>query len=448
MLDVLLVYEHKVREIETIIALKLLLEKKGLSVDIIWVRDYKRFKYFFYNKPKLIVTPYLYSNKEVYDTVISICGNMNKVLNLQWEQIFNGKSTDTTNNPKEIAKYASHICWGDSSYNRLKSTGVQNLFLTGAPQLDFLKPAFDDYFFSKEQLAKKYHLDIRKKWILFISSFSYYNLSDCELDEIQSFADFNVYDFRTLTIKTKDEVIEWFKKFLSEHQDCQIIYRPHPAETNDEYLNNITNDNNAFRIISEESVKQWIKVSDVVLNWYSTSGVESYFAGKENYFLRPYTLSDDIEYKMYINSPKIKNYEEMVKVIYDENIGERKISQKVIDDINEFYLYTDEYACVNIVNKIIEMLKTKDYDIKTKLCSKRVLIKTIGRNLLKNIVIKISLSNAKEFEIQTFDDNIVSRKLIKTITVQNAHMKDFINKEEIEDISNRMRICVEKLNDE
>ena len=163
MIDILFVYEHKVREIESIIALKTLLELEKLKVEIIWVRNYARLRYFLYKKPRLIVTPYLYTNKELYDTVISVCGNVTKIINLQWEQVFNGESTDVTSNPKGIPKDAVHICWGKVSYERLKKTNIKNLLLSGAPQLDFLRPIFNNYFYSKKEIIKKYKLNPQKK---------------------------------------------------------------------------------------------------------------------------------------------------------------------------------------------------------------------------------------------------------------------------------------------
>lgn len=441
MIDVLLIYEHKVREIESVLVLKMLLEKKGIKTEILWIRDYARLRYFTYKKPKMIVTPYLYTNKEIYDSIISICGNVKKVLNLQWEQVFNGKSIDTTSNPKELAKYAAHICWGDSSYSRLKSTNTKYLFLTGAPQLDFLKPAFDDYFYTREELADKYCLNKNKKWVLFISSFSYYALSDVEIDEIQPLVDFDAYYFRTLTIKSKDKIVEWFKLFLKENTDYQVIYRPHPAESKDVNLNTLMKKNNNFKIITDESVKQWIKVSDIILNWYSTSGVEAYFAGKTNYFLRPYNLPDNLEYQMYSTVPKITDYVDMVNKIKKETNNKGEVSKEVIEEINKFYKYDSEYACVNIVDKIMDMLETNKYDIEKCLCSKSTVFIVILRNVLKNAIIKYG--QKKEGK-----GKLLSRNIKKIVASQQAHMKDYISENEIKCIQDRMKKCVERLCDE
>lgn len=447
MIDVLFVYEHKVREIETIIAIKTLLELEKLKVEIIWVRNYARLRYFLYKKPRLIVIPYLYTNKELYDTVISICGNITKIINLQWEQVFNGESIDIKSNPKGIPKDAVHICWGKVSYERLKKTNTKNLLLSGAPQLDFLRSTFNDYFYSKKEIIKKYKLNPQKKMILFISSFSYYSLSDSELNEIQPLVDFDTYFFRTITIKSKNTIIEWFKLFLEEYKDYQIIYRPHPAELKDQLLENFKNENEDFIIISNESVKQWIKVSDIVLNWYSTSGVEAYFAGKSNYFLRPYTLPDNLEYQMYVKAPKVTNYLSMVNIIRSGIKEKKVISNEIIYEINKFYLYTDQYACKNIANKIIEMLKTDQYDIKYNLCSKYTILKAILKNIIKHIIIKNYKKKTFIYEYFLSKNKFLNKIISKIIISYKSHLNDYISEEEIRYIYSRMKYSLEKLHE-
>ena len=312
----------------------------------------------------MVVVPYLYADGVIDEIIISICGKVKKILNLQWEQVYNGNSLVAKRTPIGMAKLATHICWGLITKKRLEAAGIKNAIITGAPQMDFAKPAFRSYFYTKKEICDTYNIDIQKKIILFISSFSYWNLSDKEIKRIQSLVDFDVYEFRKITNDTKTVVLKWLQKFLDEHPEYVIVYRPHPAEKEDKQLNEFEKRNNSFRVIKDLSVKQWILVSDMVLNWYSTSGVEAFFAGINCLYLRPISIPKNIDYAMYSKVCTADSYNAMCDYIEHPNKIENYYKFNNLEqDISDYYLKDESYAVCNIAKLIEEMLNTNSYDI-------------------------------------------------------------------------------------
>ena len=202
MLDVLILYEHKNREMESVLLLKYELIKRGYSVALYNLSyELNNSKSLFLNA-RLIVTPFFYGNYEWKKYICDLLGSHKKICNLQWEQVYNGKSGENIRTPKEIAKKAVHICWGPESSERLKRNGCKNAIITGAIHLDFLKPGFSGWYKSRKKLFREFGIDPSKKTLVFISSFSYLGLSKKSLeaynrltdfDTLLTRADFNMY---------------------------------------------------------------------------------------------------------------------------------------------------------------------------------------------------------------------------------------------------------------
>ena len=141
MAKIVIVYEHKTREMNTVLMLSHELRRRNHDVSIFQINDLNRFRYL-RKKIDLIVTPFLYGDHEI-EMLMSIFGRVNRICNLQWEQVYNGTvGDDYKRTPKGNAKYATHICWGVESYNRLVKNGCLKAVLTGAPQMDFLQKSF------------------------------------------------------------------------------------------------------------------------------------------------------------------------------------------------------------------------------------------------------------------------------------------------------------------
>ncbi len=441
MIDVLLLYEHKVRELETIIALKLLLEKKKFTVEICCVYELDTLKFLFSRKPRLVVVPYLYSNNEIRDIVIRICGNVRKIVNLQWEQVYNGVSKTCKRTPKETAALATHICWGEESKQRLLLSGIKNAVITGAPQLDFLKEKFNGYYLPSTEIRRLYQIDSEKKILLFISTFSYYSIKSDVIEQLRSLVDFDPDVFQKITIKSRDILFDWFIRFLNENQKYVLIYRPHPSEQRDEKLIDFAKHSERIFVISDYSVKQWITISDVVLNWYSTSGVEAFFAKVNCLYLRPVELPKENDYKMYENVCKIRKYEDMCDYIINKHkIDDYYMTHDIGKDISNYYLNDGSYAIENIASLISEMLMTEYYDLQVSIASKTKLPFIILKNRFKKICISIFLQNPS-IALATIGKIPNIKKSL--IDYENKR-KNIASEIEIKNIEKKMKFFIDK----
>ena len=361
--DVLILYEHKNREMESILLLKYELMRRGLKVAIASVYKFKRFKEFKINA-KVIVNFCLYGDTELNRYIYEFYGKKNKILNLQWEQVYADKKTFERRIPSGNAKNAVHICWGKSQYDWLIADGCKNAILTGPIHMDFLKPAFRDWYLSRDELFSEYGIDPSKRTLLFISSFTTFYKTDEQLKNVQKFFSFDIFRFREISIISRNTILDWFERLAKENNDINIIYRPHPGELADERLNRICSEYKNIYCISEYSVKQWISSCDIMLNWLSTAGVEAFFSGKSELFLRPCELDSTMEYDMFKGACTVRDYDSFVSYVTDSSLIDQYYKDNPRGNkISPYYLNDGKYAYLRICDIIEKMVKTEQYTI-------------------------------------------------------------------------------------
>ncbi len=302
MLDFLILYEHPVREYECILLLEAELVRRGYTVEIKQLLDRKKIKHFCCAKPRVIVTSCMYNNESINSHVFNNVGKLDRVVNLHWEQILSREQEQSPFfNCLENARFAVQTCWGEATKQRLMSEGVpeKSLEITGAMQLDFLRPEFKGYYMSRDEICSSYSIDSSRRMILYISSFGYANMDDKEVEELSAMAGLDFRGFRDTNKKSMETTLDWFCEALERYDDISIVYRPHPSEWRCERLANMQKKYPHFHVISDHSVKQWVVVADRVYNWMSTALAEVYFAGKGCGILRPYPIEAEYDPVIY-----------------------------------------------------------------------------------------------------------------------------------------------------
>lgn len=366
MADFLINYEHKTRELDSVCLIKAELVRRGYTVDISCTYDEDRTEQVQRKDAKVVLTSALYDEACLDYFVYSIAGFCRKVVNLQWEQVLTNEDESHPSyyqNPKGFAKEALHLCWGDETRNRLMRAGVssKNALVVGPVQMDTLRPEFDEIYLSKNDLAEIYDLNPDRDWVLFISSFSFANLSEDEYNLIRKSYGDRIIDFKNISIISKQKIIEWLLLALVEYPSKIFIYRPHPSENQDEVLLNIAKTYPNFHIIRDLTIKQWIKCSDKILTWYSTAAAEVYFSGKHCSILRPVSIPHNWEVSIYNNATVISSVDEFIKNIEINN------SQFPLDVniFNKYYHEKDEIPSYMKICDVLEnVINTDDFLMK------------------------------------------------------------------------------------
>lgn len=323
-LDFLILYEHIVREYESITLLKRELERRGYTAEIRQLLDRKKLKYFTYKKPKVLVASAMYDDKTMNSFVYNNVGVCNKVVNLHWEQVL---SEEQENSPffncGQSASYAMHTCWGTQARDRIVKYGVpiENTAITGPIQMDFLRDQFNGYYKPKAELCREFGLDENKKLVLYISSFSTAYMTDQEVEELNKLAGVGFNQFKITSQKTMNTTLGWVDEYLQTEEGRQIefVYRRHPSEWNSPILEKMAAKHKNFHLITDYSVKQWITAADTIFSWMSTSIAEIYFAKKSCFVLRPYPIEWEYDPVVYKDCDHIDNYDDFVKCFGIEN---------------------------------------------------------------------------------------------------------------------------------
>ena len=310
-LDFLILYEHVVREYESILLLGEELARRGYRYEIRQLLDRKKLKYFTWRRPRVVVASCLYNNEGLNSHVYNNVGRCPRVVNLHWEQMLSDtQEAEPWFNFEGNAKKCVQTCWGAATQKRLVAHGVpaQNAPVTGAVMMDFLRPEFDGYFLDKKALCRRHGLDAGKRLWLYISSFGYASMGAGEVAELSAMANTDFTEFARVNRDSMAKTLDWFDRYLAAHPDEQLVYRRHPSEWNSPALADLAAKRPNFHVIFEDSVKQWIVAADAIAIWMSSAIAEVYFAHKTCHILRPSPIPHQFDPVIYKNAACLESY--------------------------------------------------------------------------------------------------------------------------------------------
>ncbi len=435
--DILLTYETKNREIENLCLVKRELERRGYSVGV----KMQYSTYFETPEPieaKLIVIPAYYRPRAKFYTSSHLT-TTKKIFDLRWEQVFNNQQEENPNtlsSIKEWGRDAVHIAWGKRPYDRMiNEWGVpeQNVKLTGHMTLDYLRGKLRNYFDDKETVFKRYGLPEDKRVNLFISSLSFVTMhSHVVINSASNGKIDTMMRLVEVAKATQKEILSWFEQILDENPNDIIIYRPHPEEKSSELLKKLSEKQPRFYVISEESVKQWILISDKIYTWISTSTAEVYAAGKGCSILRPVEVPHENDMRLYSGAPALTNYEEF-KEEFNKNNQEFAISKDMIEQY--YYINPERYSYELVCDAIEEVLNDDKYLLNKELPNPFNGLINVERikNFIKRSIAKSKFMNSIS-EKDKFKGSKFRYLLDDVIYVKNKLEKNSVTDEEIEKI--------------
>lgn len=362
-IDFMMIYEHKVRELENMCLIKYELERRGYTVVIKHIEDEEALDAV---KPiyhaKVVMTMACYQNASLeWHTKDFV--SFDKVIDMQWENIVYPKDerAGVFKNYTGIGREVVRVSWGEANKRRLIEAAhmdPRNVKVVGHVGMDFLRDELKGYYRSKEDLFHEYGLPMDKKVLLFASPFYADNLTEEYIAGMcrkhgEDWREY--YDFMMRSEKT---ILQWMEKLCNERSDILIIYRPHPGHIG-VHMSEVAKKCSNFKVISELSVKQWIIASDIVYTGNSSTIVEAFFAGRMCHLLFPYETTDGFELKLVSQGEKVRTYEEFKETI-DEKNPVFPISKEAI---NEIYLVDDVPSYRKLADMAEEVLKNPEYNL-------------------------------------------------------------------------------------
>lgn len=383
MTDILIIYEHVSRELENCALIAAELERRGYKVKLSNI--YSPLKY--YIRPKVVIVPHLYDDGQLNRFCDNFTHNNTAIIDMQYEQILGvGVGIDDIHNPKGQAKYAQHISWGKNQTERYINAGIatSNIHELGCVSMDLMRPEFSLYFKTKQSLADELGLDVNKEWVLFISSFSYANLSEQQIKSYSSVSP-NVREFSEISTKTQTVLLKWLKEASIMYPDKEFIYRPHPAENDNTIICKMQNELPNFHCIREYSMRQWVHVVDRNYNWFSTSITDVYYSGKSCFILRPFDIPLNMEVEILKNCKTLKTFDE-----FEESLKNQDYCFPVTKEQIEYY-YGNTKDCMSyqkIADLCEKMMKDRNLHYQFVFNSQRnfsLRIKTELENAIKSL---------------------------------------------------------------
>lgn len=385
--DFILIYEHKVRELESLCLLKSELEHRGYSVLIKCYHD----KDIFETQNRVCVPKYhakvlgVFACYDTYTLRICVqnCIAFDKVIDMQWEQMISRKQEQqgSYRNFKEIGKEVVHISWGDANVERLARVADiadKKVIKCGNIANDLLREDFRGYYFSQERIKEIYGFDKNAKICVIFANFRGAEYTEEQVEILRKKFGNERVEIQKLGKKTQREVTQWVKKAALELPDYEFIYRPHPGE-NPIYVKEIIEGVPNIHIIGDYSSRQWIFVSDYMFSWHSTVLIEAYLAGKDCYSLEPYPYIEAEDSNVFKGMHAIKDYDTFKSVLLGEGFNSNLSKNEIEKYFGES---TAEYNYKKVANAYINVYKDSYY--------------MLDKVILKYKVYKERYSNLKE----------------------------------------------------
>lgn len=431
--DFVFVYEIKPRELESIALLGCELERRGYSVAYVntWHSYYWLFKGKISAKVAVVYAAY---NSAVLNYALSHVRSFEKVVNLQWEQLLSIGEKDDKSTYYYIqgkAEEIIHFSWGQVNYDRLVRDchlKPERVKIIGHIGMDFFRPELYGYFMSKEEICEKYSLPLDKKICLFISSFSYVNLPE---EYAQDAGD----QFIKICTESQKIVLQWIERILTEREDVFFIYRPHPAEASNIKLNEMEKRIDRFRVINQHSVKQWILIVDQIYNWYSTSFMEIFSAGKSCFLLRPIKVPLENEIEIFLTASFIENYDEFSATI------DMKSQFPVSSDImyQNYFVDSNEATYIKAANELERIYSDQENILPENLYEKNhpSIYQLFRAFPLINIFVPLVWRVKALFGNKVAKENIVFKKYAKQLNKQN-----YASDKEILELMEKITACL------
>lgn len=197
------------------------------------------------------------------------------------------------------------FCWGEKHASVIKKISAKTkceVFVTGNPRFDLLRPEYKNIFNEDaEKIKKKYG-----KIILINTNFGHANHylgDDFSINSIRQRGWMDNPDDEKYFLRLMDWQKEMFYKFQEAIPDLSrkfknhtIIVRPHPSENQDVWKNIAKKFTNVL-VIHSGNVIPWLISADIIMHNGCTTAIEACLLGAKVVSYRPFII-EDLETKL------------------------------------------------------------------------------------------------------------------------------------------------------
>lgn len=359
--DVIFFVEHKDRELESIKLIAEKLKEQGKSSLILSV--YFHVHYLYLYKAKTFVFPYLINQNDwPVSLVYRMYGDSVEYINMNWEQLIS-KVNEEYKKPQDnfVKKKVKHISWDENFKNYLINNGVldENIQITGNPANEVLYNLLDKKDEWRLKLAQEFELDTSKKWLFMPMNYGWAFSSDSLINAKikKGYPEDKAWMHREYSQKCLNQFMFFIEK-LSKDYDYEIIVRPHPSITEDDYKK-VFNETIEYipknvHLNKAHSIREWIVSSDIVGSSWSTSVWDAYNVGKPVFLFTPFKRPEWLD--VWWNDEVVNlesEYSEIVLSIKNHDIKSDSVQDKISKYICLNIFSSNKRATIQLINKII-----------------------------------------------------------------------------------------------
>jgi len=377
-IDFLFIVEHKDRELDSIKIISSILKNKYKKKVVIISLYYHLFLIYKYC-PKVIVMPAILGcDVWVMKDIYNVYGNSVVYVNLNWEQLL-APINFIAKQPKDdfAKKMVIHFVWNDVFRKFLIEKGVNenNIRVTDNLTRELLiKYANQNSKEIRCRLAKKFLLDVSKKWIFFPLNYGWAFQTKEMIDgRIASGHDqILAWEYHYYSKLCLEKFINFIGK-ISSKTDFEIIIRPHPSispiQYQEVFQKILLGVPSSVKILKDYTIKEWISASDFIASSWSTSVYESFLIGKPSFFYTPIPRPKWLNTNWMDEVQNIANYEQFNFFI--ENIIPSVNLKSDLNAHNQTALYLNELSikknsCGQIKPNLARSQYLYDYYLKTR----------------------------------------------------------------------------------
>ncbi len=317
-LDVAFLYEYQARELDVASAVAMYLRQRKAVVEILqWPSEFARA--ITQGCPRLVILPYCYDDKNYADLLPY--WRSARFFNMSWEQLYYlGNRKAKTPRGAFTTQYVIHHAWSGEYASFLEASGIpkKNIFLNGQPAYTLYDEPYKLYFPSRAELARRYGLDAGRRWIFFPENYNwaFYSAATLESFRRNGQTGENIRVMREFCETSLREVLDWCASVVA-GGEVEIILRPRPSTPLKDFINFVSRELKEIpmhlHILREESVREWILASDVVISSHSTTLIEAALADRPVCILEPQSIPLLLQVEWHNLLPHLRTKEEFLE---------------------------------------------------------------------------------------------------------------------------------------